>query len=231
MIFTDIKINTNLNIIVKQKSEELQFHSKVVSVLNDKVLIDAIRMDGKAVKLSSSPNIRIDIMACPAGEAPYMFTNVLVKMTRHNGRLAYQVTALKRGKKVNRRAAERIFLGVKGNIQLGINKSNFDVVVKDISQTGFSFAASRNLIDAVDMPVKLRFKDDYDMIDVVGRIVRKTVLDDKKVIYGCQLLINKDSYQRYVLNKEKVYTEKMKASKNGYFSPAKRNLMRALKER
>ena len=69
------------------------------------------------------------------------------------------------------------------------------------------------------------------MIDIVGRIVRKTVLDDKKVIYGCQLLINKDSYQRYVLNKEKVYTEKMKASKNGYFSPAKRNLMRALKER
>lgn len=231
MIFTELKINTNLNIIVKQKSEELQFHSKVISVLADKVIIDAIRMDGKAVKLSSSPNIRIDIMACPANEAPYMFENVYVKMTRYNNRLAYQITALRRGKKVNRRAAERLFLGVKGNIQLGINKSNFDVVVKDISQTGFSFAASRNLLDAIDMPVKLRFKDDYNKIDIVGRIVRKTVLDDKKVIYGCQLLINKDSYQRYVLNKEKVYTEKLKAGKNGYFSPAKRNLMRALKER
>lgn len=231
MLFTEVEEGTNLNLEVTSNGQVLHFHSKVLGLRNNKVMIEPVRIDNKILKLVSSQNLKVDILAVSNNKIPMLFENVYIETSKHLGKTIYLVTALRRGRKVNRRGATRMFLGVKGNIQLGINKSCFDVVVKDISQTGFAIATSRNIPNAVDTPIKLRFIDGKYKMEIVGRIVRKTIVEDRKIIYGCQLMINKDSYQEYVLEKEKAYIDDMKSEGGPHIDPKRRALMVALKER
>jgi len=230
MVLTEVPVNSRINIEVTASEQVLQYQSLVVSFKGNRMVIDPIIMDGMMLSLSSSPNISIDLIYTRDDESPVIFENVHVSTFKYLGKIKYLVQSFSRGKKINRRGAPRMFLGIKGNVQLGINRSSFDVVVKDISQTGFAFAAARNVHNAVNTPVKLRYLDGDEKIDIVGEIVRKTVMEEKKIIYGCQILINKDHFQKYVLRKEKMYKESLN-NKDININPKKRALMRALKER
>jgi hypothetical protein len=79
-----------------------------------------------------------------------------------------------------------LFLGLGAVVQIGSNKKAVNVILKDISENGFSFVEIED-IDAENLPVRLVFNDMKTGISLIGNIVRKVTVGEKKIIYGCTL--------------------------------------------
>lgn len=204
MLLQDIPEDNNLVIELSMNGQKYEFPSKVIRKVNQSVLVEPIRINGKILSFNSSGGgITVSVYMIRDSKPPMLWKGVAVNSIREDNGTFYKITANGEGFEVNRRGAFRLFIGISGVAQLGTNRKAVDVIVKDVSESGFSFVGMEDMDNVINMPVRLVFADFNQNYSLMGIIVRKVVIGENKIVYGCRLGVRNANLEQYISQKQR----------------------------
>ncbi len=204
MKLTEISAGAKIIMHVGMNGQFMDFPTVIAQPQETCVIAEAIRVNDKVLGLESD-NIHIDLMLIREEKTPVIWKNVRCSMVNFDSRMHYKVTAFAEGYEVNRREAFRVFVGKDGVAQIGMNRKAENVIVKDVSENGFSFISSENLDNFINSPVRLVFTDMELNLSLMGIVVRKVAIDEKKNLYGCKLSVDNHALSRYINDKQRQW--------------------------
>lgn len=222
------ELDTGANIILKVNIQEqsFEFASYIIDKNKNGVFAEPVRMDDKVISFGGE-SVHIDLMYIRKDKPPFVWKNVVCTTIQSSGTTKYQLTVNGEGYEMNRREAFRIFVGVNGVIQIGTNRKALDIIVKDVSETGFAVVAQDDMERFVNMPVRMVFTDMNRSFALMGLIVRKVVIAPNKILYGCRLGVQNSELSRYITEKQR---QQMSVNKNNAAYKQKEELQKALQE-
>lgn len=204
MLLQDIPEDNNLVIELSMNGQKYEFPSKVIRKVNQSVLVEPIRINGKILSFNSSGGgIMVSVYMIRDSKPPMLWKGVAVNSIREDNGTFYKITANGEGFEVNRRGAFRLFIGISRVAQLGTNRKAVDVIVKDVSESGFSFVGMEDMDNVINMPVRLVFADFNQNYSLMGIIVRKVVIGENKIVYGCRLGVRNANLEQYISQKQR----------------------------
>ena len=227
MLLQEMPADNKIIIELSIKGQKFEFPSKVVSQGNNSIFIEPIRINGKVLTFNSSESVAINIVMIRENKSPMVWKGVGVACVHEKSGSFYKITASGEGFEINRRGAFRLFVGISGVAQLGINRKAVDVIVKDVSENGFSFVSSEDMENVINMPVRLVFIDFNKNYSLMGIIVRKVIINETKVLYGCQLSVNNSQLEQYINQKQR---QMLSMNRDNSAFKNKEMLEKALKE-
>lgn len=227
MLLQEMPVDNKIIIELSIKRQKFEFPSKVVSQENNSIFIEPIRINGKVLTFNASESIAINIVMIRENKSPMVWKGVGVACVHEKSGSFYKITASGEGFEINRRGAFRLFVGISGVAQLGINRKAVDVIVKDVSENGFSFVSSEDMENVINMPVRLVFNDFNKNYSLMGIIVRKVIINETKVLYGCQLSVNNSQLEQYINQKQR---QMLSMNRDNSAFKNKEMLEKALKE-
>ena len=228
MIIKEVPAEGNLTIEVSLKEIKLEFHSQCVESGVNYIYAQPIRMDGKILSFNSEGHLMVNLIYLREEKNPIVWKGVGITTVQNNGKNVYKIVASGEGFEMNRRESFRLFLGLGAVVQIGSNKKAVNVILKDISENGFSFVEIED-IDAENLPVRLVFNDMKTGISLIGNIVRKVTVGEKKIIYGCTLTSCNIDVARYINEKQRQFLAASRSSRSSGESN-KEALKRSLRE-
>lgn len=227
MLLQEMPADNKIIIELSIKGQKFEFPSKVVRQGNNSIFIEPIRINGKVLTFNSSESVAINIVMIRENKSPMVWKGVGVACVHEKSGSFYKITASGEGFEINRRGAFRLFVGISGVAQLGINRKAVDVIVKDVSENGFSFVSSEDMENVINMPVRLVFNDFNKNYSLMGIIVRKVIINETKVLYGCQLSVNNSQLEQYINQKQR---QMLSMNRDNSAFKNKEMLEKALKE-
>lgn len=227
MLLQEMPADNKIIIELSIKGQKFEFPSKVVSQGNNSIFIEPIRINGKVLTFNSSESVAVNIVMMRENKSPMVWKGVGVACVHEKSGSFYKITASGEGFEINRRGAFRLFVGISGVAQLGINRKAVDVIVKDVSENGFSFVSSEDMENVINMPVRLVFNDFNKNYSLMGIIVRKVIINETKLLYGCQLSVNNSQLEQYINQKQR---QMLSMNRDNSAFKNKEMLEKALKE-
>lgn len=161
-----------------------------------------IRANNKVVSLASD-SITINIILSRKDMMPVVWRRVSAVIDTHKKNTVYRVSCLTLGMEENRRSAFRLYLGLSAVAQIGTNRKAVDVILKDISESGFSIISKENLDEFEGNLARIVFSDEGKSFSVVGIIIRKFPYDDERFLYGCRLNQKTITLSRYINERQR----------------------------
>lgn len=204
MLIKDVPKESSLTIEVSIEGRKLEFSSKCLDTGMNYLYAEPIRIDGKRISFEATVTLSVSLVYIREDKNPVLWRGVGISTVHENGKAMYKITSAMEGYEMNRRGAFRLFLGLGGVAQLGVNRKAINVIVKDISETGFAFVGNEDM-EVSKTPVRLVFKDTEETISLMGIVVRKIVVSEKKIIYGCTLSSANTDIVHYINNKQRYY--------------------------
>lgn len=192
-----------MSITIANERTNISLNSNIVFVEDNKLYVEPFVYQGAVLNFDST-NVTISMIAYEEEKSPYLWQVVhIVKEIRDN--TPYHVISSNlTGVKINRRENFRLFLGLDGTATL-MGGQSFDVVVKDISSSGFAVLVDMNKPITVHKNdiMQLEFVDKSFEEDFVlaGRVVRMDKTD-KYFLYGCRLATENPVIDKYIANKQ-----------------------------
>ena len=192
-----------MSITIANERTNISLNSNIVFVEDNKLYVEPFVYQGAVLNFDST-NVTISMIAYEEEKSPYLWQVVhIVKEIRDN--TPYHVISSNlTGVKINRRENFRLFLGLDGTATL-MGGQSFDVVVKDISSSGFAVLVDMNKPITVHKNdiMQLEFVDKSFEEDFVlaGRVVRMDKTD-KYFLYGCRLATENPAIDKYIANKQ-----------------------------
>lgn len=180
------------------------FPSLVIESVENGIIAEPVRINNKVLGFAVD-NIKLSMTYITGETAPIFWRVVSCDTILRDGKTVYLIKSSIEGFEQNRREAFRVYVGVDGVAQVGINTKALDVIVKDISETGFSFVTEMELEKAINMPIRLVFRDaEMEMeFSLMGVVVRKVVIDEKKILYGCKISVDNPRLSTYINKKQR----------------------------
>lgn len=175
------KVELHINGNNQQLVEELTLAE--TQPFDDIVLFKVLYKNGKLLGLKNSENIRFSVLFVEDSTA-WEVTSAKINTVSYNGAPYYRIDD-EDVKKLNRRAAYRVYLGTNMYVRLVSSHDEIlKVEVRDISETGFSFYSKENL------PLKSKVVLNFHYGDIAcalyATVVRK-VDEGNRTLYGCKL--------------------------------------------
>jgi len=213
MFLHELDIESKVTILVRIGSQTLAFDTKVEDLTEDGILTEPIYRNDKLVGFKSKGLI-ITLQICNASDQKvYEYTNAeIINVKTKDGKVHHKMTCKAAGKQINRRTAVRVWIGLEGVAQIGINRTAYNVIVKDISISGISFILHKNMDVSPGTMVHITFHDTEAKVkfSLGAIIVRVAEMEDGRVLYGCRLNQESPAISKYVTDKQR---EKLKASR------------------
>lgn len=213
MFLRELEVESKVTILVRIGSQTLAFDTKVEEVLDEGILAEPIYRNDKLVGFKTKGLI-ITLQICNASDQKvYEYTNAeILNVKTKDGKVHHKIECKNPGRQINRRTAVRVWLGMEGVAQLGINRTAYNVIVKDISVSGISFISHKNMNVGAGTMAHITFHDaDAKVKFSLGSIiVRVADMEDGRVLYGCRLNQESPAIAKYVADKQR---EKLKASR------------------
>ncbi len=226
MLIKDVPKDAELTIEVSISGRKLEFKSQCIETGMNYMHAEPIRIDGKRISFEASVALSVSLVYIREDKNPVLWRGVGISTVHENGRAMYKITTAMEGYEMNRRQAFRLFLGLGGVAQIGINKKAINVIVKDISENGFAFVGNEDM-EVNKTPVRLVFKDMDETISLMGLVVRKIVVNEKKIIYGCSLTSANTDVTHYINEKQRYY---LSTARNVQINANRAAIRKALKE-
>jgi hypothetical protein len=198
----ELPVGANFLFDVSVHKQELEFPSEVVEVHDSYILTKPVMSKGKVVGLSGE-GIHVGMSYLRQSKPPIVWKGLGCTVVKSKGRILYKVVASSVGFEVNRREAFRLFLGLEAVARVGSNRRAMDVILKDVSTSGFAFVVEHDIENVENMPVRLVFKDMERNYDLTGYIIRKIKADEGKYIYGCRLNAKNQLLGHYINLKQR----------------------------
>lgn len=202
MRLLELTEKSKLNLEIHINGHDLEFKSKVYAKVNDNILIEPVRVNEKVVNFESGL-VLIDILFIREAKSPIVWKRVLLKNIVYNNKTYYKVIPSADGFEVNRRSAFRLYIGILGVAQVGVNSMAYNIIVKDISESGYSFVSDEDIEKPLKSTVRLVFLDNDKSYILTGILVRKEKVNDKKYIYGCMLNSSNTLLNQYINFKQR----------------------------
>ncbi|MGN0318906.1 MAG: PilZ domain-containing protein [Lachnospira sp.] len=208
-------------------NHKFEFPSKVLGRGNGYLLAEPIHIGGKILSFNSEQSIAINLIYNRDNKSPVIWKGIGVSIVVVKGKQQYKVVSSGEGYEINRRDSFRLFLGVNGVAQINVNKKALNVIVKDISETGFSFVSAEDIERVEGLPVRLVFADMNKQFSLMGQCVRKVKLAEDKFLYGCQLTVENTEIPKYINEKQR---QMLSVNRGNAAARNKEMLEQALKE-
>ena len=202
MLLSQLVQNSELILEININNQHLEFESAVFAKIGDYILIEPVRVNGKVVNFEIG-KVLIDMLLIRKDRKPFIWKRVLLKNTIYKNKTYYKVVPTGDGFEINRRNSTRLNIEVKGVVQIGTNSVPLDVIIKDISENGFSFVSKDNIEKPLKSTVRLVFTDINKTINLNGILVRKEKINQTKYFYGCVLNIKSQLLVQYINDKNR----------------------------
>jgi len=202
MLLSQLVQNSELILEININNQHLEFESAVFAKIGDYILIEPVRVNGKVVNFEIG-KVLIDMLLIRKDRKPFIWKRVLLKNTIYKNKTYYKVVPTGDGFEINRRNSTRLNIEVKGVVQIGTNSVPLDVIIKDISENGFSFVSKDNIEKPLKSTVRLVFADINKTINLNGILVRKEKINQTKYFYGCVLNIKSQLLVQYINDKNR----------------------------
>lgn len=226
MKLNELQEGDNIILQVMFNDKFADFPSVVIDTDKDGIYIEPIRVNDRVVSFAGE-GISIDLYNVRAEKPPMIWKRVACATLTMAGKTRYKVVASGEGYESNRREAYRLFVGIAGVAQLGVNKRALDVIVKDVSENGFSFVSEYDMGDVINFPVRLVFEDMDRNYSLMGLVIRKVIIAEKKILYGCKLSVENFELIRYINFKQR---QQLQMNKDNAASRMRDQLQQALAE-
>lgn len=184
MLINEIPPNTEISVLVHKGLDNLTFKTKSVEITNDEeakllarlqktypnkyfVVTELIKENDKVVGFPVG-NIQY-IMDCVVDNRPYLFNGIQINAIKlPTGSEYHLIFSDKNMAPYNRRKEFRLWVGIDGIAQLGLNKAGREVVIKDVSANGIGFTTGSDYECEVGNIAHITFHD-----KLVDRSTRK----------------------------------------------------------
>lgn len=202
MHITEIPVNSPVVITASIGNNSLNFNSKMVDINENNILIEIIRNEeGQPISLASDKiNVDLSYFVDPE-KPPFVWHNVKANYVRKNNTPYQQIVQTADAKRENRRGAFRLFVGETAFVSMVDKQSALQVILKDISTTGFGFIYQEEL--ELNKFCRISCTIDNQKIVLSGNIVRKQVADNGNIIYGCRLEHFSKELEKFINTKQR----------------------------
>ncbi|MFA9378460.1 MAG: PilZ domain-containing protein [Lachnotalea sp.] len=203
MRLVDLAENTKIQIDVSYKGNKLFYESQVKLTAFNGAFIEPIKQDEKMLEFNSG-NLMISVTADIEGAQPILWRECVVKGVKYKGEVYHMITCPRGGLVINRRSRFRIDMGYTGTVRIGYNKGTLNVVVHDLSASGFSFTTEKNLEEYNEEAHLVFIDTDNDTrFNLVGEIVRKQEWHNNRFLYGCKFVKVNCMVEYYIAKKQR----------------------------
>lgn len=217
MLIEELTAGQNISIQVIMNAEQMEFPTTVIDPVPKRhgIYASPIMRGDKVVSFRGKGILTHLIVTFPDTK-PQIFYNVIIQtMKSEDGSFSYLISTLSPSMAYNRRNAFRCFLGISSSVQVGMNNTAVDAVIRDVSLTGFSFVISSDEKQYADgSAVHILLNDHIDekqenfSFHLFGIIVRSLELENNKTMYGCKLTNKIHGLERYIMLKERLRLNK-----------------------
>ncbi len=212
MKLSELENGTAVTFELHIEGKKFEFPSVMEFQKRGKVYFQPIRVGEKLLNVQND-KIIVNLMYTVAGSKPIMWGELDVKEEVYKKQVFYTADMDTKGKVFNRRGAYRQFVGAPVFAKVGSGRAEIQVVLKDISTTGFSFVYREDLGDTSRSLVVIPYvyRDDQEMFDLMlsGKIVRKQTMQDGKILYGCALVKKNEVIAKFVNYMQKEQLNRM----------------------
>ena len=192
-----------MSITIANARTNISLNSNIVFVEDNKLYVEPFVYEGAVLNFDSA-NVSISMIAYEEEKSPYLWQVVHIAKEVRDNTPYHVISSNLSGVKINRRENFRLFLGIEGTATLMGGKP-FDVLVKDISSSGFAVLVDMN------KPINVHKNDimQLEFVDVTfnedfilnGRVVRMDKTD-KYLLYGCRMVTENPVIDKYIANKQ-----------------------------
>lgn len=227
MRIEELEVNQAIKILVNAGNQQLEFSSTVLETFPRKHLILAspIMKDDKIISFNGK-GIQTHVVVFFPDQKPIVFQNVSIQTTRgRNDELCYIITSLLDSKEFNRRGAFRCYIGIDTHVRIGSHKGALDAIIKDVSSSGFAFALRGEKELEIGESVHAVLNDYIEetaksySFHLIGTVVRSYELENKIIVYGCQLSAKIVGLDSYLVEKERI---RLQRNRNSMSTPNKK---------
>lgn len=216
MRIEELTPGTPITILASINNQQAQFESRILEVNPKKriVLAESVFIDDKVVTFRAKALI-VNIVISNENDSPQIFKNVMVQLVKHKKEICYNLVTIAESKPYNRRESFRCYVGITSSAQIGANRTTYDIIIKDVSITGFSFVCSNELKLENHQIVHTVLKDYLEELaedfsfHLYGIVVRSYPLDNNRLIYGCRLNSRVFGLESYITKKERLRIKRM----------------------
>lgn len=205
MQITEVVPETIITIEVIQGLAKIQLTSKAIKGVPQGLLVECIHSGDKVVGFETETLVIYNMyMLDPETDKLHMWKEVQIRKVLLAGKLYHLVQSKDDSTIVNRRDSFRVYIGLKGIAQLGSHRNAYDVVVKDLSESGFSIITTDDIELNDTTQVRVSFSDNTLRVkfDLNGVIVRKATLPNGTFLYGCTLKGTHVKLSKYLAKKQ-----------------------------
>lgn len=212
MRIEELTTGTNITFLVIINGEQLSFNSKIQEVYPKKhfVLADAVYHNEKIISFRGK-NIIVNLLVTTQDEKPQLFKNItVITMKKPDGSLCYSLTTITESKPYNRRESYRCYVGVTSSMQCGPNRAATEVIIRDVSISGFSVTCDTNMELQPNQTIHVVLNDYIEELaenfsfHLYGIVARIQEFDDGKVLYGCRFNNFVRGLEAYIMKKERI---------------------------
>ncbi|MBQ8246136.1 MAG: PilZ domain-containing protein [Lachnospiraceae bacterium] len=204
MEIREITPSFKMSITISNQQSSMTLNSDIAFVEGDKLYVTPFEHNGVILNFNSNAVV-ISMIAYQEEKTPFLWKTVHIERENIGGINYHVITSDVIGVKINRRENFRVFIGIDGKATVLGKEVPFDVMVKDVSESGFAI-----LVDTTS-PIKMN-KNEAVMIDfydkvvderfhLTGRVVRAEATE-RYILYGCRLLKDNGIVRKYIANKQ-----------------------------
>lgn len=203
MRLVDLAKDTNLQIEVSYKGTKLFYEVKVALTAFNGAFIEPIRQDNKMLEFNSG-NLMINVTAQMEGAQPVLWRECEIKGVKYKNEIYHMITCKRGGLAINRRGRFRMDMGYTGTVRIGHDMAALNVVVHDLSSSGFSFTTEKDIEDyKQDIHLVFIDTDNDTHFNFVGEIVRKQDWNNNRFLYGCKFKKVNNMVEYYIAKKQR----------------------------
>lgn len=204
MEIRELSTSYKMSITISNGQSNVTLHSDIVSIVANKMYVEPFMHNGVVLSFNSE-NVSISMIAYEDEKTPYFWKTVTVEKEMIEDKVYHVISSGLIGVRLNRRENYRVYVGIEGKARLASSNERIDVIVKDISETGFAVLVDVKTEAKINTNDAL-FVEFYDSVQemhlsLMGRIVRGAV-SEKYYLFGCRTLKDDGMSRKYIANKQ-----------------------------
>lgn len=213
MYLHEIESGSKATIVVKVNGQTLTFQTIVEEATENGILTEPIYRNEKLVGFKAKGlTVGLEV-SNTSDQKVYEFIDVeVLNVKTKDEKIHHKIVCKTQGRPINRRAAVRVWVGIDGVARIGLDMTLHEVFIKDISISGISFVYHKDLDVEPGMLAQITFLDPKLKMkfSISSIIVRKAVVGEGKILYGCKMNQENPAVAKYISEKQR---EKLKASR------------------
>ena len=211
MVLSDFISNDVVTLEICTGQEKYDFVTKVYLTTPNSALVEALYSGSQVVKLSNKKKgFLFNVYGCDAQNKRYGWKNISCETVSYGNVSLYELktnTFNKMGISVDRRNDTRIKVDLPGAAITKKDLLSTDIIINDISNSGISFYSSKQLIDIINRPLVIEFKETIHKTNYLIKIECKPIREIKQesgYLYGCIIMSKDKNVLSYISLKKTI---------------------------